>query len=252
MRRVCDRRLPVCQCLLVVLVLASGSFSAQAQSLTQPRVQPPAAGPSLTSPAVDRSLYREGAVRRLTGTFGPWTLVCDEVTRLKQRVCSLRTTAHAASGAAVANLTFSTGEDGRAAALMRIAADWVPGTWVEIVPQLQPAAGPPAPPSASTDARTSSAKSATKAPEALKSKPPFMKLRPVGCDGRHCTLIWSLPPAQIEALNTGVGLVVRYQRSAEGVAVARSAGHGGPVHVAGAIAAQGFSQAISAAIHTGK
>ena len=59
----------------------------------------------LTSIAIDPTLFREGAITRLAGTRGAWSYDCDEVARLKQRFCSLRTSVKAADGAILAGLT---------------------------------------------------------------------------------------------------------------------------------------------------
>ena len=81
-----------------------------------------------------------------------------------------------------------------------------------------------------------------------------MYLRPVRCDERQCTLVWSLPAAHIEALNYGAGLLVRFQRAPEptDAAVAKLTGSDGPAKVTGTIEAQGFAQAIEAAMNVGK
>ena len=226
--------------LLGLILAIPGALPLDAQTSA-----PPAPAP-LASAAIDRTLYRDGEVRRLTGTFAAWTLVCDEVIRLKKRFCSLKTLAHDPAGTAIAVLTFSTGEDGRPAALMRIPASWTPGTLIEIVPQLK-AAGPEI-------ATKTAGKPAAKKAETPKAKPPIMYLRPVRCDERQCTLVWSLPAAHIEALNYGAGLLVRFQLAPEptDAAVAKLTGGDGPAKVTGTIEAQGFAQAIEAAMNAGK
>ena len=69
----------------------------------------------LTSRAIDPTLFRDGAVTRFSGAHEGWRFVCDEVRQLKQRFCSLRTMVRDGGGGEFAELTISTGEDGRPA-----------------------------------------------------------------------------------------------------------------------------------------
>ena len=182
-------------------------------------------------------------MKRLTGAFGSWTLVCDEVTRLKQRVCSMRTLALDPAGAPIAIATVSTGDDGRPAAMVQIAAAWATGTWVEITPIAQTSVAPALKPAAGTGSK---GREAGKKAEPTKANPPVMKLRPVTCDAKNCTLVWTLAQAQITALNSGDGLRVHYLQAAAGPAPAT--GKSAPVSVTGTINASGFAQAVNAAV----
>src|SRR5271169_3875448 len=54
----------------------------------------------LATRAVDRTIYRDGEVRRMSATSGSWSVICDDVVRLRQRFCSLVTLGRDATGAA--------------------------------------------------------------------------------------------------------------------------------------------------------
>ena len=142
-----------------------------------------AAEGALASPAVDRSLYREGEVQRTSRDFGAWTVVCDEVVRLKQRFCSLKTSLRDASRKAVAELFISTGDNGRPAAMLRVAHGAHIGSGVQLtLNRPAPTRGKPA--------------------AALTRKLDFAT-----CDQAACLVVWSLRGDDISALN--VGAVVR-------------------------------------------
>ena len=125
-----------------------------------------------------------GRLDRLTTHHATWTVVCDEIARLKQRFCSLRTPIRHPNGELAALLTISTGQDGRPAALLKIAAALVAAGQVANTPtSIRPAA------------------------PAQNPKPlPTQRIKPVTCDMAVCTNIWSLTADQIGALNTGAGL----------------------------------------------
>jgi invasion protein IalB len=165
--------------------------------------QGPGTRQPLTSAAIDPSIFRDGEVRRFSETHGAWTVVCDEIARLKQRFCSLRSPILRGDGQTAALLTISTGQDGRPAALLRIAADLVAAGHVEISPVAELAistpSGGPAPPSAKQ-----------------KSKPPaVVRIKPVSCDKGVCTVIWTLNGDQIGALNSPRGLRLMATPAAE-------------------------------------
>jgi invasion protein IalB len=158
--------------------------------------------PPLSSAAVDLTIYRDGEVKRFSSVHGKWIVVCDEVMRLKQRFCSLRTTILDHEGKRVAAMTVSTGQDGRPAALVEMVAQHVRGGTLEIAIPAAIQAVPSA---------TQGANSATQPKQ--KIAPPVaastMRLRPIGCDADRCSLIWTLQPEQIRALNdSGIKLTV--------------------------------------------
>ena len=155
----------------------------------------------LTSIAIDPTLFREGAITRLAGTRGAWSYDCDEVARLKQRFCSLRTSVKAADGAILAGLTVSTGQDGRPAALLVMAARDITRYGIEI--------GVPAPASTSQP-RGQGAPGVKEAVVAKPKTPAAIRVYPAACTADVCQLVWTLSTEQIAALNSGGGLQLRY------------------------------------------
>ncbi|MBE7159496.1 MAG: hypothetical protein INR62_13870, partial [Rhodospirillales bacterium] len=85
----------------VAAVLAPMMADAQPGSEDQPQ-------PALARPAVDTSMFRDGEVHRRNEMHGRWSLDCDEIPRLAQRFCSLRSLALDATGRPVARITVST------------------------------------------------------------------------------------------------------------------------------------------------
>lgn len=176
---------------MVALVSCASVAAAQ-----PPTAQPP---PPLSSAAVDPTVYRDGEVKRFSSAHGNWIVVCDEISRLKQRFCSLRTAIVDAAGTRVAVMTVSTGQDGRPAALVDMAATHVRGGALEIaVPKLTQAVAQTTP----KEKTATQSKSKTVAPAAASTT----RLRPVSCDAGKCSLIWTLKPEQLQALNDGTGL----------------------------------------------
>jgi invasion protein IalB len=152
--------------------------------------------PALSSQAVDPSIYRDGEVKRFSSKHGQWVVVCDEITRLKQRFCSLRSAIVGADGGRVGELTVSTGQDGRPAALLKMFTSDIRGGELTItIAKALPSR--PATVSTTPQVKTKKVKSETAA---------TTRLRPAACDAGTCTLIWTLKPEQIRALNDGIGL----------------------------------------------
>ena len=143
----------------------------------------------LASAAVDYTLYREGEVTRATAAFGGWTVVCDEIRRLHQRFCSLKTALRDAEDHSIAEITVSTGDNGRPAALIRIALGSYIGKGLRL--WVEPVAAPK-----------------DKNPPRL----PEHQLDLITCDTKGCTAIWSLLPAEIAALNQGASIHLRLTR----------------------------------------
>ena len=193
---------------------------------------PPAASAPLTSVAIDPALFRDGAIQRFSGTLGAWTYVCDEVKQLKQRFCSLRSAVKDKAAAVMAELTISTGEDGRPAALMRMAEGDIGGEGVDIVVNARP--------------NPAGAKPAA----AAKPVEPY-KVYPAACERGVCELIWTLTPAHISALNSGAGLIMRYRARVPNVsALAGGLKPDQPPRqtLDAAIDATGFSAAVEASL----
>lgn len=161
----------------VVILVCALATNAAAQTRSAP----------LTSAAIDASIFREGEVQRTTNTHAAWTVVCDEIARLKQRFCSLRTPIKHASGELAAVLTVSTGQDGRPAAMLKIASALVASGHVALTP---------------IAAETPVTAAARQKPKPL----PTSRIKPLTCDKGACTLIWTLTADQIAALNAGAGI----------------------------------------------
>jgi len=195
-------------------------------------------GQSTTSVAIDPSLFREGAIKRFSGTHDGWTYVCDEVAKMKKRFCSLRTTARDSTGKVVAALTVSTGEDGRPAALLRMAAASFNEAGIEVTGLLGEAGGAdPAP--LKTGAK----------PVAKAKAPLAVKVHPASCKAEVCDLIWTLPADHIAALSGGAGLQLRYTTPAPGVpSLASALKAGANTTVVIVVPAKGFAAAVDASV----
>ncbi len=149
----------------------------------------PLLGNELASPAVDASIYREGEVRRVTQGFGAWSTVCDEIQRLKQRFCSLKALSFDSTQRPLAEIVMSTGDNGKPAALVRVATGAHIGSGIKI--RLEPGARQP-----SKKAET----------------PPERRLSFIGCDATSCRAVWSLSGGEISALNAGFSLRLKVTR----------------------------------------
>lgn len=188
-----------------------------------------AADGALASPAIDRTLFRDGEVKRSTGEFGAWTAVCDEIVRLKQRFCSLKASFYDASHQPIAEVLVSTGDNGRPAAMFRVALGAHIGSgvrvWLEPITAGGRAAAKPQP------------------------QPNSRQLDYVVCDRTLCAAVWSLGPADIKALNAGATLRARITRLRAFSPM--SAPIAAPQYlqaVEGVVAGEGFSQAVNATL----
>lgn len=139
-------------------------------------------GSSLSSPMVDRAIYRPGAITRFTGRFGSWTVVCDEIKDLKQRFCSLKSATSPNPHGQVIRLDVSTGDDGRPAALIHLPIAVSLPFGVRVAPA-KPAKG-----------------------SASRLEPKGRSLAIVNCTGRECLAIWDLAAADLRSLSSGQGL----------------------------------------------
>lgn len=156
---------------LLALMLTTGAWAADGE---------------LTSPAIDPTMFRDGELRRSVKDFGGWSAVCDEVPRLRQRFCSLKTMLRDTERRMIAELIVSTGDNGRPAALLRvrIGAHIGAGARLRIETGAQPS-GKKAPPR------------------------PDRRLDFVSCDARACSAVWSLAADEIKALNAGASVRIR-------------------------------------------
>jgi invasion protein IalB len=178
----------------------------------------------LATPAIDRTIYRDGQVRRSGATFGPWSVVCDEVVRLRQRFCSLETLGRDAAGAARVGLTVSTADDGKPAALLRLPFGVLLRDGVEV--SVSPGAPPPKGRAQPID--------------------PPMRLQVVTCDSKACLTAWSLTASQLAALNGAGAIKFRFRALAAdrlGMNLAQSAA---PVEAT--ISCLGFADAVQATL----
>lgn len=180
----------------------------------------------LASAAVDYTLYREGEVTRATASFGGWNVVCDEIRRLHQRFCSLKTALRDAEDHSIAEITVSTGDNGRPAALIRIALGSYIGKglrlWVEPV-------------------ATPKSKNPSRLPE--------HQLDLISCDAKGCTAIWSLLPAEISALNQGASIHLRLTRvKSLSLLTPVIAAPERLTAIEGAVSGFGFSQAVASTL----
>ena len=221
-------------CRLLMLVMWLTATPGVAQTLSKD---------ALTSIAIDPALFREGAIKRFSGTYEAWNYVCDEVAKMKKRFCSLRTTVKDGEGKVLAAVTISTGEDGRPAALLRMAATSFDERGIEVWSKDQTASAGLKPIAAETKDKTKpSVKTSTKVPVA-------MKLYPAACEGDVCQMVWTLSPDQIGALSSGAGLGLRYTTPTPGIsslAAGLTGSRGRPVEVL--VGAAGFAAAVEASV----
>lgn len=147
-----------------------------AEAQTSARASP------FSSAPVDRRLYREDAVRRISLRAGGWQADCDEIIPLKRRYCSLSTAMVDQRGGIAARLAVSTGDDGRPAMLLRLPHGLILSRPAQL---------------SSTPAR---------------GKVSQRRLKPVSCDAQGCTLIWRPQNGELAALRSGGSLEVIYWR----------------------------------------
>ena len=181
----------------------------------------------LATPAVDRTIYRDGEVRRMSATSGSWSVICDDVVRLRQRFCSLVTLGRDATGAARVGLTVSTADDGKPAALLRLPFGVVLRDGIEVI--------------VSPGATSSPAPKGRAQP----AEPP-MRLQVVTCDKTACLTAWSLTPSQLAALNRAGAIKFRYRALVAdrlGMDIAQS---GAPVEAT--VECLGFAEAVQATL----
>lgn len=140
------------------------------------------------SPAIDRSMFRDGEVRRIQGAFGEWRIVCDELSRLKQRFCNLLSQGRDGSAKVRAGLIVSTGDDGQPAAMLRLPLG------VRLTKDIVVATIGPAQPA--------------KRKHAQEKRP--TRLRVVNCRPDGCMTLWKLTPEEISTLHQGGDLLMKY------------------------------------------
>ena len=172
----------------------------------------------LATPAIDRELYREGEVKRIDRVFSGWHMECDDIRRLHQRFCSMRSRAFDGRGNPVADIVISTADTGQPAALVTLAYGTVLSETVN-------------------------------ASLAIPGKAPQLvgKLVPLYCSAEGCKIVWQLGPATITALRNGIDIAFNFKSSPT------PASFPGPrampkVEVNGRLAGLGFGEALQASL----
>lgn len=202
-----------------VLFLASASVEAgRAQSAEQ-----------FASPAIDRSVFKEGEVRRLRGEFKEWEAVCDEIPRLKQRFCSLFGQGKDKDGRTQLSIVVTTSDDGVPAAMLRLPLAVIRQQGVEV------SAAPVV--------------AANKGDKAKRPEAP-VRLRIVDCDSVACTTVLRLTPGFVAALSSGGGLGVRFALPRQEAAA--PGGASVPQAIDATISGSGFAEAITATLEREK
>lgn len=172
-------------------------------------------------------MFKEGTVQRTNGQFGGWSYVCDEIIKLRQRFCSLSSTA-VKDGQQI-KLTLSTSDTGIPAA----ALDLPTGVYLQdkITLTLDGAKKP---------AKTKKGKGAA---SDVKS------LRMLTCDESACHTVFPVEQGDIAALRAGGRILVKFRQLSTG------GGAGGAVQVLAdreiEIAGLGFEEALNATITPG-
>ena len=206
------------------LVAAIFSITVSAAAMAQSN---PAA---IASAPIDPAIFRDGEVRRLTGAFGVWNVVCDEVIRQSRRYCSLK--AQLTGQESRAHITISTGDDGRPAAILLVPHGIVLSR--PIVLRFAAGASP-----------KTLANRASPQHLILYQRP----LRMLNCSREACQIVWTLHPAELMHLRRGDHLSLGYfiWRRQKGI----SATLDDPRTHAGStlgVTGKGFAEAVQAAL----
>ena len=182
----------------------------------------------LTSPMVDASLFRDGEVRRLSGAFGGWRVVCDEIPKLKQRYCSLKTAIVAEGTRIVGVIDVSTGDNGQPAALVRLPLGLL----------VQPG----------LDIRFAASDAAQK-PGGRPQAPLVRHLSILTCDRQACFALWTLTAAEIAGLRQEKPIAVRFQMATMAAGALPSLDRlNPPTSVEASVLPAGFASAIKASL----
>jgi hypothetical protein len=190
-------------------------------------------------------------VRRRNETFGRWSLDCDEVPRLSQRFCSLRSLAVDGSDTPVARVTISTDEAGRPAALL----DFPPSTDL-LEPVTVTAAtslilqGPSKAVLEDVRTRMLSKEGRRKGASRGAAKANVLSARlPVSvCEPQSCQAVWPLTPSDIAALRAGSGLRMTFKVVVSSLGDLRSGALLATRAVEGVVTSDGFDAAIKSSV----
>lgn len=154
---------------LAAILIASAASGAQAQPTAM-----------FASPGVQRDMFRDGEVRRIDETVEGWRVVCDEVARVKSRVCNIVAVGQDTQGVGWAALTMTTGDNGLPAAMLKLpfGVDMKAGVRVSV--------------------------------KDAKGVERVTRLRLVSCAADGCMTLWPLSSAQIKALHAGRSMTVSF------------------------------------------
>jgi len=81
-----------------------------------------AAQSAIATPAIDSSLFKDGAVEQKEATYGAWHLKCQQIVKMKRRVCNLLSSVLDKDGKQVGSVLLATDDTGNPA--MMIAFGW--------------------------------------------------------------------------------------------------------------------------------
>ncbi len=177
------------------------------------------AGGALATAPIDYSLYREGEVQRSERLFAGWLLTCDEIPRLRERFCSLRSVARSADGTVVAAVAISTDEQGRPAALVTLPF----GTSLR-----------------------SGAIVLSERPRSKRDKPRAITLRASQCGGLGCQAFWSVTSDDIGDLRAGNAVQLTFNMTSRPPTLSDVALSAPLKTVTGTLDAVGFASALEA------
>lgn len=149
------------------------------------------------SAPVDRRLYRDDAVRRISLRAGGWQADCDEIIPLKRRYCSLSTLLVERPGGIAARLAVSTGDDGRPALMLHLPHGLILSRPAQL---------------SSLTVEDKSPKNKSSRSHGSKINTLQRQLKPVSCDRQGCTIIWRPQSGEINTLRSGGSLEIVYWR----------------------------------------
>jgi len=148
------------------------------------------------TPALNPNLFQKGVVQHVRQTFGNWTLVCDGVSALHQRFCSLASFAMDPTSGIGIGIIVSTTADGRPAAILQLPVS-----------------------AALHEPVTVSVLEAHAYHSQRQSRHSTHRLGIVACGPSACTTVWALLPAEIRALATGDSFTFRFGMPAQSAGI---------------------------------
>jgi invasion protein IalB len=186
-------------------------------------VLPASAQDSFSSPAIDPSIYRDGAIENIRKEFDSWTAICREVKNTRQRVCNLVSQVVNVDGAEFGTLVLATDDQGKPAMMLELKAPIVVSAPVKLQTQFP-------------------------AKENQKSiKVPYQSEQgPLIC-ARFCKYVFYAEPKLIFSLNEGNDVVIAFlAASPSDVAPSRPLPKGMPVRLI--VHGKGFAAALQASL----